>query len=326
MTPTTTDFAPIRFSTDDIPEPIRAARWREAHAQAVRMEAEPLSDRPSVSTCLLALPGLKVQTTHTTAMRLRRTRALIADANDDFRLCINLAGPEIIHHRGREIRLSAREAVLISCADLGVAARMSPGRSLGLHIAYAVLAPLVANIEDAVMRPIRCDTQALRLLIGYIGLFQEGGALATPQLRQSAIAHIHNLAALAIGATPGAAALAEERGTGATRLHAIKADVIVNLGRADFSITALSRRHRLQPRYIQRLFESDGTTFSEFLLDRRLAQAHRLLTDPRERNQAISTVAFACGFGDLSYFNRRFRRSYGSAPSHFRAVQRADEA
>jgi AraC-like DNA-binding protein len=87
----------------------------------------------------------------------------------------------------------------------------------------------------------------------------------------------------------------------------------------------LARRHRLQPRYIQRLFETDGTTFSEFLVGQRLAHAHRMLTDPRKLDQNIGAVAFACEFGDLSYFNRCFRSLYGSVPSHFRAMaQRAN--
>jgi AraC-like DNA-binding protein len=49
-------------------------------------------------------------------------------------------------------------------------------------------------------------------------------------------------------------------------------------------------------------------------------RAHRLLTDPRRAGQKISTIAFDVGFGDLSYFNRAFRRHYGVAPSELRAA------
>jgi hypothetical protein len=44
---------------------------------------------------------------------------------------------------------------------------------------------------------------------------------------------------------------------------------------------------------------------------RRLARAHRLLGDPRRGPEKISAVALDCGFGDVSYFNRAFRRRYG---------------
>jgi AraC-like DNA-binding protein len=43
-----------------------------------------------------------------------------------------------------------------------------------------------------------------------------------------------------------------------------------------------------------------------------------LLKDPRFFSHAISTIAFECGFGDLSYFNRSFRRMYGATPSDIR--------
>jgi AraC-like DNA-binding protein len=72
------------------------------------------------------------------------------------------------------------------------------------------------------------------------------------------------------------------------------------------------------PRYLQRLFESDGSTFSTFLLQRRLARAHRALRDPQSAQKRVSEIAYDVGFGDLSYFNRCFRRLYGASPRDIR--------
>src|SRR5262245_2140885 len=105
----------------------------------------------------------------------------------------------------------------------------------------------------------------------------------------------------------------------AARLRAIKTDIVESLGRSDLSIGEIAARHGLTPRYVQLLFESEGTTFTEFLLDQRLAYAHRMLTDVRFAGRTITSVAFDAGFGDLSYFDRVFRRSYGAAPSDVRA-------
>ena len=49
-------------------------------------------------------------------------------------------------------------------------------------------------------------------------------------------------------------------------------------------------------------------------------RAHRMLTDPRYVARSISAIAFEAGFGDLSYFNRTFRRRYGATPSDVRAA------
>jgi AraC-like DNA-binding protein len=87
-------------------------------------------------------------------------------------------------------------------------------------------------------------------------------------------------------------------------------------------VAALAARHRCTERFVQRLFEMEGTTFTEYVLAQRLARAHRMLSDPRRDGEKISTVAYDCGFGDVSYFNRVFRRRYGIAPSDVRAQAR----
>ena len=67
------------------------------------------------------------------------------------------------------------------------------------------------------------------------------------------------------------------------------------------------------------MFEAEGTTFTQYVLAQRLARAHGLLADPRLRAEKITALALDCGFGDVSYFNRAFRRRYGVAPSDVRA-------
>src|SRR5262249_35261014 len=81
----------------------------------------------------------------------------------------------------------------------------------------------------------------------------------------------------------------------------------------------LAVRHRCTERSIQRMFEQEGTTFTQYLRTQRLARAHELLGDPRLRTEKISALPLDCGFGDPSYFNRAFRRRYGVAPSDVRA-------
>jgi AraC-like DNA-binding protein len=134
--------------------------------------------------------------------------------------------------------------------------------------------------------------------------------------------HVNDLIALALGAAPDVAEMASARGLRAARLHAIKNDIRAALGQQDLTLTALAARHGVSPRYVQALLESDGTTFSQFLLGERLARAHHLLSDPLQMGRSISAIAHAAGFGDLSYFNRAFRRRYGATPSDIRMAAR----
>ena len=81
----------------------------------------------------------------------------------------------------------------------------------------------------------------------------------------------------------------------------------------------VAAHHRVATRYLQRLFESEGTTLSEFVLNQRLARVHQMLADLRYARWTVSALALETGFGDVSYFNRRFRRRFGMRPSDVRS-------
>ncbi|AHM60897.1 AraC family transcriptional regulator [Flammeovirgaceae bacterium 311] len=58
-----------------------------------------------------------------------------------------------------------------------------------------------------------------------------------------------------------------------------------------------------------------GRTFIESLNEIRLGHASRLLIDT---TQTVAEVSFNCGFNNLSYFNRVFRKKNGCTPTEFR--------
>ncbi|WP_458527130.1 helix-turn-helix domain-containing protein [Onishia taeanensis] len=65
-----------------------------------------------------------------------------------------------------------------------------------------------------------------------------------------------------------------------------------------------------------RLFKRlTGATFQEYLVHRRIAEAMRLLANPKV---SITDVCFTVGFRDLSYFTRTFQRYVGKTPSRYR--------
>lgn len=90
-------------------------------------------------------------------------------------------------------------------------------------------------------------------------------------------------------------------------------------GDGGLAIEAVARRQKVSSSYVRKLLAGDGTSFSEFLLKQRLALAHRRLGDPSFARRSISAIAYGAGFGDLSYFNRTFRRRYGATPTEVRA-------
>jgi len=51
-----------------------------------------------------------------------------------------------------------------------------------------------------------------------------------------------------------------------------------------------------------------------------------VLSDPRLADRWVGVIALDAGFGDLSYFNRDFRRTYGLTPSDVKGLARLKSA
>jgi AraC-like DNA-binding protein len=74
----------------------------------------------------------------------------------------------------------------------------------------------------------------------------------------------------------------------------------------------------ISTRYLHKLFEADHQTVSLYIKGLRLDRARRDLLDPRLAGRPISAIAYACGFGDLSGFNRAFKQAYKVSPNELR--------
>jgi AraC-like DNA-binding protein len=290
----------------------------------LQLEMEPLTrgEQIDVDMAVSVFPTLRIADGHVSRVRCRHL-ARLAD-NDDLIFTLVRSGAAIWNRGDREASASAGDAVLTASGETATYVGHVPAQLLNFRFNRQKLSARLSHLEEALVRTVPKDNQALRLLKNYVGVLNDGQALATPGLRLAVDDHLHDLIALVLGATRDAGELARGRGVRSARLHAIKADIAANLTRRDLSPDSIALRHGVSPRYIRALFAGAGTTFTDFVLHQRLAHAHRLLTAPHVAQQAISAVAYDSGFGDLSHFNHTFRRRYGATPSDVRAAARED--
>jgi AraC-like DNA-binding protein len=312
---------PLRFSTDMFAPSERVTAWREFVGHGLlKLDIEPSNGEFHAEATFRSLPGLGVVTGKTTASRNQRSRHLLD--SDDFLFSIVRAGQSRFAACGREAISSVGDAVLVGGGEGGVKDARTECEFVSLRVPRRAIGSIVAGLNDLICRRIPAGTPALRLLARYLDVLDDTAILATPCLQQHVATHVHDLIALALGASGEAAEVARNRGGQAARLRAIKDDVAQNLEQGDISLGAIAARHRVSPRYLQKLFDSDGTTFSEYVLGQRLAHAHHALSDPRRAAEKIASIAFAAGFGDISYFYRAFRRRYDVLPTDVRAAAR----
>jgi AraC-like DNA-binding protein len=317
----------LRFSTAGMPAAARAQAVRDLHLRERRILSgdlqpieplEPLADCPlDVDLTKRTLPGLAVVSG--TLSGLRHAVQPSGAGADDLLLGINVRGCSVVRQLDQDLLLRDGDAVFATRGGAGFSiVRPTAVRFIGCRAPRAAIAPLVGRLDDMPIRLVPQHTETLTLLAAYARAIADVMPLATLELQRLAVSHMHDLIAVAIGATRDGRAIAEGRGIAAARLRVIMADISANLGDGDLSAAQIARRHRVTPRYIHKLFESEGLTFSAFVLGQRLARAHRVLSDPRHADRNISSVAFDAGFGDLSYFNRTFRRRYAATPTDIR--------
>lgn len=318
------DVQTFRFSSNALPPNQRKEMFCDVVGyNIVKIVADPDPDSTfEADMTFHAWSDLKIGFTSVSPMRCEHVPS--AADNDDLVLMLMSSGTIKTSNSRTETIAQAGEAVLGTNGELGTV--ISPGswRCASLRLSRAMFLPRSLDLNAAIGRVIPRRQEALRLLTSYVHALDDKATLALPELRRTVTAHIYDLAALAIGAV-----VAGERGTcldgiGAARLHAMKEDVIRQIGEPSLSASTIARRQGVSERYLRQLFASEGRSFVDFVTEQRLLKAKRLLTSPGPYARTITSVALDCGFSDLSYFNRVFRRHFGVTPTEFREAQRSD--
>lgn len=268
----------------------------------------------------VVLPGVSAANVRSTAYDMVRSRAQIADGDDDFILGRVQSSSLFARQGAREVYTSAGEALLWSNEQPGVASHLEGFAIQTITVPRRVLAAMVPDLDSLVLSLVPRESAPLRLLSSYVSTLFDETMVLSPELKATSATHIHDLVALTLGATRDAAEIAKGRGVRVARLKAIKADIDAHLLDRDLSLDTLARRHNISPRYIRALFDGEGTSFTDHVLKMRLLRAYGALANPAQSQVKISTIAFESGFGDLSHFNYAFRRHFGLTPSDARAL------
>ena len=72
----------------------------------------------------------------------------------------------------------------------------------------------------------------------------------------------------------------------------------------------------LNPDYLSHLFKREtGFSLTNYIIETRILESRRLLA---KNDMSIQDIAIACGFQNISYFSRQFRKATGMTPREFR--------
>ena len=312
-TDSTLDFRRLRFQTPEIVDRNWLDWYREEFSRHMfGVEVTPGADRQLwVDATTRVLPELSFYSGSASPMRSTASAQALEGV---IGVTIALAGSMSVEVDGEAVELKPGAAVF---GTAGMLETHSQSSLFSVALSPRLLAPLVPNLAALTQVAVPAEHPALKLLTGYLQLLEAQEAITSAEAAHVVTSHVHDLVGLALGATRDGTVLAAGS-VRAARLGAIKRDILSNVADPRLTVAAVARRQALSPRYIHKLFEAEGVSFTEYVLGRRLRRAHDMLGDPRFAAMPIGAVAYAVGFSDLSYFNRCFRRRFGCTPGSVR--------
>ncbi len=311
------------WRTADVAERERYAYFREAVCEAF-MDLSPEHERAGPFDAVvesIPLADGAVNRVSGTPHHVRRTPAQIGrSAEQCYFLNLQLSSECVIEQRNRSVRLAPGQVALFASdvafrivhppdADMSVASFWLP-RGLVEDALPGGAAPPICRVSDHPFLGPLIGAAARTLNRGARTLdAEEGGLLLESLVRLSA----------------GAAARRRNVDPGSARpalLAAVLEHVESRLDDPGLSVGSVAARFGISRRYLHKLFEPTGDSFSRHVLKRRLEQAASELTAPERARTPIAEIAFRNGFSDLSWFNRSFRAHFGATPRDIRRAAR----
>jgi AraC-like DNA-binding protein len=316
------EVLPFRFSTEDVPPEDRLAVLSDVLGRVhLHLDIAPLGDGPlrvsieqhrwgSVSACF----------GETSPVSAARTRELVGDGDDGFRVLFVEGAPYRFTSNGVVEEMSDGDSVLLSNSAIGMVHFLGSCRLTSVRLGHDSLMAAVRGFKDGAIQRLAPATMPLRLLSDYVERLRQEGPTADPVFAHRLANHLVDLVAMALEPTRESRIRESAGAVRAARFAIISADVLANLSQPWLSAKTIAQRHGITDRYIHLLFEDTGQTFSRFVQEQRLARAFALLTDPARAYMRIGDIALEAGFTDLSTFNRTFRSRFGDSPRGVRAA------
>ncbi len=289
--------------------------WADKLARAfVRLEPTPLSQPFRGRIRQIAANDLKVSEVTASAHRVERLQTHIARSTEDTCFVnLQLSGVGMTRQGSLDCITRPMELAVVSTTE---------PFSITHEDAFSLYSITVdrKRLPETLLRE-----QTLSLAGSPMGREIWKLLLATARRSLSADGALKGTGATLMPHLAGLVHLAVDLQTGQpveTVARSVRVDMVLdfianNLSREGLGAAMIARAFGISTRYLHRIIEPTGASVSEHINARRLAACADALR--QDQPGKISTIAYAHGYRDLSYFNRRFRQTYGETPGQYRA-------
>lgn len=295
--------------------------WRAGFGREMfNLDFKPVSDTHFRASFNSLLEGMRIVRADFSPGLTICSKELSRDGDADYGLVIARSKHLHASQRGRDVALQSGEATLLRVSDPGNVGAHEQFGFVTLMIPFTDLETRARGIGNFVARRIHRRSEGLDLLRSYVRAAERNWSRISGQRREIIRQHLTDLAALAIISD---VSIGESQFSPVvvSRLAAALELIDTCFEMPGLGVADVARRMQVSPRYLQRILEKSGMSFTDRLNEIRLQKAHALLTERGGQPRRISDIALRVGFSDISHFNRLFRARFGETPSAVRATR-----
>lgn len=307
-----------KLSTITVPASQRFAYWQEIFAHA-DLSLDPANEPEAFTGTVTRLTLGEFQLTSVESSPLvSRSRVSAATQEGHFSLHLVHSGRCLLRHAGTEILADAGDMIVVDARRPYELTFKRAVQGLVIRLPGARFGSQVGALEKLAGRRLNRNSGPAAVLSSFTRSAWDGlveGDHGEWPLSASDV--IFDL----LGSILRDDRAGQIAGSRADELRR-KAAALVDrqLFDAEFRCCMIAEELGVSERYLQRVFADVGTTPTRFLLGRRLeAVAARLRYSDKPRR--ITDIALECGFSDLSYFSRTFRRRFEVSPRNYWRMQ-----
>ena len=308
---------PWQLSTKNLPQHQRALAWQDAMNRLCLPVSElvPVDDFSGEVSCQVSPLGMEFSVVEADAMEFCGVRK---DQEKAIWLSVFVAGQGYAVIDGEDIQL--RRGDILYGPTGRPATLVFEGRFRQLF----VRAPRL-TVNPRVMVPMSLSIGRMPTGEGVVKVFS-GMMLAladvlpeikSHQLRPLEMA-VTEFLMTGLEAEKSAFGLGGVEAIKASHLHRICQDIETRLAEPELSLSAVAQMSGVSTRYLQKLFQSNGRSFSSYVRTRRLERCKADLGSPLHAKLSISEISYRWGFNGSAHFSRIFRSEYGESPREYR--------
>jgi AraC-like DNA-binding protein len=306
------------IKTSCVDAPRRLDYWRDMISSTfVALDCDAPKRREfSGSLETSALKDVRFSTVVSDAQHVVRSRRRIRQAPDDcFLVSIQCRGMGCVTQEDRVAELGVGDFAIYDASQPYELRFREPFEQLVLRLPRHYFSHRIACPERLTAIAFRSSQGPVSIVSNFIShLYHQLHGLDTA----SAAAVHQALVDLLIAALAGTSSRGMFTSNQLVMRQRIKSFVETRLSDPCLNCTLVSEAHGISVRYLNKLFENDDVSLSEWMWARRLDRARVSIESSQTTGQSITQIAYDWGFKDPAHFSRAFKSRYRESPSAYR--------